>query len=41
MGTWRATAAGTGTHTFVCQVLRQEKQRLQEVQEKLELEGAW
>ena len=41
VGTWRTSAAGTGTHAFVCQVLRQEKQRLQEVQEKLELEGAW
>ena len=41
MGTWRATAAGTGTHAFVCQVLRQEKQRLQEEREELELEGAW
>ena len=36
MGTWRATAAGTGTHAFVCQVLR-----LQEEREELELEGAW
>ncbi|XP_040510464.1 uncharacterized protein LOC112531398 isoform X1 [Gallus gallus] len=41
VGTWRATAAGTGTHAFVCQVLRQERQRLQEEREELELEGAW
>jgi len=30
-----------GTHAFVCQVLRQERQRLQEEREELELEGAW
>ncbi|XP_040512662.1 uncharacterized protein LOC112531365 isoform X4 [Gallus gallus] len=36
VGTWRTSAAGTGTHAFVCQVLR-----LQEEREKLELEGAW
>ncbi|XP_046761974.1 uncharacterized protein LOC121112685 isoform X1 [Gallus gallus] len=45
MGTWRATAAGTGTHAFVCQVLRQEKERLQQEREELELErcllGTW
>jgi len=41
VGTWRTSAAGTGTHAFVCQVLRQEKQRLQEEREELELEGAW
>ena len=41
MGTWRATAAGTGTHAFVCQVLRQEKERLQQEREELELKRAW
>ncbi|XP_040512701.1 uncharacterized protein LOC121108689 isoform X2 [Gallus gallus] len=41
VGTWRTSAAGTGTHAFVCQVLRQEKQHLQEEREELELEGAW
>jgi len=41
VGTWRTSAAGTGTHAFVCQVLRQERQRLQEEREELELEGAW
>ncbi|XP_046761977.1 uncharacterized protein LOC124417068 [Gallus gallus] len=41
MGTWRTSAAGTGTHAFVCQVLRQEKQRLQEEREELELKRAW
>ena len=41
VGTWRTSAAGMGTHAFVCQVLRQEKQHLQEEREELELEGAW
>ena len=39
VGTWRTSAAGTGTHAFVCQVLRQAKQCLQE--EREQLEGAW
>ena len=30
-----------GTHTFVCQMLCQEKQCLQEEREELELESAW
>ena len=39
VGRWGTAAAGTGTHTFVCQVLRQAKQCLQE--EREQLEGAW
>ena len=41
VGTWRTSAAGTGTHAFVCQVLRQEKERLQQEREELELKRAW
>lgn len=33
--------SGHGAHAFVCQVLRQEKQRLQEELEELEVESAW
>lgn len=41
LGTCRRAAGDTGAHAFVCQVLRQEKQRLQEQREELETQSAW